>query len=153
MACRMFIAMVLLVISGISWPSAAAVADGPKLLAKQKNSPQIGSIKQKVEGSGCYFHFPDQDSGIIFYSEGELPLVNGEPPIINIDGQDIQLKLVQHRTVGQRTAETYTSGNITVTMDILQLKEFRASTSYKAVMTVQRGSSKTVVQLLGSCGC
>jgi hypothetical protein len=139
--------VLLLGISGISLPySATAVPDGPKLLAKQKNTPQIGRIQQKVEGAGCYFSYPNNDSETIFYS-------GSEGPIINIDGRDIQLKLVKTKTVGKRTIETYSSGNIAVTVDRLQLKKLEGGSTYKVVMSVQRGSSKNVVKLMGGCGC
>jgi hypothetical protein len=139
--------VLLLGILGISLPhSATAVPDGPKLLAKQKNTPQIGRIQQKVEGAGCYFSYPNNDRDTIFYS-------GGEGPIINIDGRDIQLKLVKTKTVGKRTIDTYSSGNIVVTVDLLQLKQLEGGSTYKVVMSVQRGSSKNVVQLRGGCGC
>ncbi len=137
----------LLGVPVISLPtSAAAVANGSKLLAKQKNSPQVGTIQQKVEGAGCYFASPSNDADTIFYSGEGLP-------IINIDGQDVRLKLVKQRTVGKRTVETYSSSNITVTIDRLQLKKLEGGSTYKVVMTVQRGSSKTVMKLVGGCGC
>lgn len=139
----------LLGITGISSPSSAvAVADGPKLLAKQKNSPQIGKIDQKIleEGAGCYFSYPGKDDEIIFYS-------GGSGQVVNIDGQDIKLKLVKSRTLGKRTVETFTSGNITVTLDNLLLKQGEGGSTYKVIMTVQRGSRKTVAKLTGGCGC
>jgi hypothetical protein len=139
--------VLLLGISGISLPySATAVPDGPKLLAKQKSSLQIGKIQQNVEGAGCYFSYPNNDSETIFHS-------GGEGTIINIDGQDIQLKRVKTKTVGKRTIDTYSSGNIVVTVDLLQLKQLEGGSTYKVVMSVQRGSRKNVVKLVGGCGC
>jgi hypothetical protein len=144
--CGMSIALLLGVLGSSLICPASAVANGPKLLAKQKKPPQIGSIKQKVEGAGCAFSYPGNYRETIFFSGAELP-------IVNIDGRDIQLKRVTSRTVGKRTIETYSSGNINVTINRLELQQLEGGSTYKVIMTVQRGSSKTVAKLMGSCGC
>ena len=82
--------------------------------------------------------------------------------IINIDGQDIRLKVVKETEGHNKSKRIYRSGNMTVMMELVEVKEEKDSSTfkeqggsvpYKAVMTVNRGLSKSVAKLVGTYGC
>ena len=61
-----------------------------------------------------------------------------------------------------KSKRIYRSGNMTVMMELVEVKEEKDSSTFKeeggsgpyqAVMTVNRGLSKSVAKLVGTCGC
>ena len=91
-----------------------------QLAHSQSNPIKLGYVKSASDGCGCSFAYNLAE----FWKEKHLfvsPM--DEPTFINIDGQDIQLKLIAESNqktgekVGDRSWATYVAGDLKVRLD------------------------------------
>lgn len=149
-------------------PATAVIAQGQSS-AKASGRPLIGNIKNSsvVEGCGCYFQFPSESrkrnsNRFVFWSESE------QEALMNIDGRDTKLKLVnstnppQEVKVGSRSSDTYTTsdGKITIRFDKVVTQmckpgdedcEFTAEDA--TITTFKGGRRGQAIKVTGGCGC
>jgi hypothetical protein len=147
-------------------PHAKAQVKSSKDRNSSAGKSMIGNIKDKnaAEGCGCYFSFPSEDRKrfprYVFTSDLEE-----KSAWMNIDGQDVRLKLVQSTEprkgpkVGSRLTRTYVAAGIKVravyvTTRICQPDDENCeSTDYRANFTVKKGGRQQTISLKGGCGC
>ena len=139
------------------------------MVPAQTRPPLLGNIKDNspAEGCGCYLKFrntPEKADRYILFSSIED---NNTTAWMNIDGQDVKLKLekitgpfgTEHERVGSRSTLKYRSDDITVTGTYVDTKECAPndenceSTQYSVTIVVRKGARSQVVKAKGSCGC
>jgi hypothetical protein len=126
----------------------------------------IGNIKDRnaQDGCGCYFSFPSEERKrfprFVFASD-----LDEQSAWMNIDGQDVKLKLVQFSgpqesaKIGSKLARTYAAAGLKVHILYVTTKicqpddESCESTEYRASFTVRKGARQQTMRLKGSCGC
>ncbi len=160
--------ILILALYFICCPSAAAQASNSLPyktgIATEQKTPKIGTIKKSlVDGCACSLQLPSdyqrRKQDFVFLSDF-ADIVQ-----MNIDGQDIKLKLVKETKakgkakVGNRHSEAYISGQTRVRIDWLVTEvcdpkdESCEVTWYSAVITVNRSGQIQKVKALGMCGC
>jgi hypothetical protein len=136
----------------------ASDAPGP---ATVTGNLKVGFIRNEgVYGSaGCTLSFSNRDQQFVFFSEGV------DEAIMNVDEQDIRLKLVSRRgrteRKGDKSVEIWRSGNLRVRVDYLitwACYPFNETCegkgySFDALITLNRGSERKTVKTTGGCGC
>jgi hypothetical protein len=166
--CFMQKLILILTLLFLCFPCAAAPAENraahKKAWSGGQKTPQIGTVKKLVaNGCGCSLQSPSdyekRNQRFLFLSEF------GGVVQMNIDGQDILLKLVKEPQkegklrVGSRHSETYASGQTTIRIDwtVSSLcapdDEGCEVTWYTAVITVSRNGRTQKVNGRGLCGC
>lgn len=71
---------------------------------------------------------------------------------MNIDGQDVRLKLSKLPS-SPRTTKTYVAAGIRVTLTTLTGRGYGEGHNYTDTITVVRDDRKQTIQIVGSCGC
>jgi len=118
----------------------------------------------EVQGCGCYFQFPSEgrnSTRYLFFED-----FSEESPLMNIDGKDVRLKLVNSSEPadgiakkGERFSRNYVSGDVRVRVDFVTTSvcapgdEACESTGYAVTVTVVKGGRKQTVKAVGGCGC
>jgi hypothetical protein len=150
-----------------------AIGGGMSVIAQEGASsaraplpPRIANIRDSsvVEGCGCYFQFPAEwkkkGSDKYVFMEG----IDDEGAWMNIDGKDVNLKLVgsSERSVwgvGARSSKRYRANGIAVRIDRVVTRVCRPgdeeceSTDYDATFTVTKAGRKRMIKAKGVCGC
>jgi hypothetical protein len=126
----------------------------------------IGNIADKnaPDGCGCSFSLPAEERKrsprYAFASD-----LDEKDAWMNIDGQDVKLRLVQstgsqeRAKMGSRLTRTYAAAGIKVLAVYVTTRickpddESCESTDYRASFTVKKGGRQQTVRLKGSCGC
>ncbi len=128
---------------------------------------KIGFVEDKSfqDGCGCSLQFPEDEKK---NRERYVLLHNFENiALMNIDGQDIRLELIENRESahqdsirkGERSSELYQAGKLGVRVNYLVTKvcdpndEACEVTWYDATITVTRDNQKKVLKTKGTCGC
>lgn len=160
-----FIMAMTLVVSPID-ASNSLQAQGKRTNLKPSRKPIISRIKDDkvLDGCGCYFSYPPEDRWrfprYVFSSD-----FHEENAWMNIDGQDIKLKLRQStrpkgkEKIGSRLTRTYVASGIKVSVLYITTRlcqpgdENCESIDYNATITVTKGGRKQTVKLKGGCGC
>ena len=125
-------------------------------------SIKVGYVKSADDGCGCSFSYNLTE----FWKDKHLfvsPM--DEATFINVDGKDVELRLVtqskenRDEKVGDRSWQTYVAGEIKVRVDYTVTKicdpndENCEVTYYRAKLTVMRGKQRRVVNGVALCGC
>ena len=133
-------------------------------VATKQKVPTIGAIKKSlVDGCACSLQLPSDYQK----RKQEFVFLSDFADIVqmNIDGEDIRLRLVKETKVkgkpkiGSRHSETYRSGHTTVRIDWLVTEvcdpkdEGCEVTWYSTDITVNRSGQIQRVKALGMCGC
>lgn len=161
---RIFLMAFFLVCCSCIASQAGNRAPHKKGVPVEQKPPQIGAIKKMlVKGCGCSLQsnsdYEKRRQQFLFLSD------SGDIVQMNIDGEDIRLKLVKGMKgkgkprVGNHHSETYIAGQTTVTIDWTVSEvcdpqdESCEVTFYTAVITVNRGGQIEKVKARGMCGC
>jgi len=116
----------------------------------------IGSIKKEhvSDGYGCTYSFKDNRKRTVYSDD-----FNGNI-WINIDGQVVKFKLSALFPFpkgdvgkGQRTTSNYIAPGIRVRMIIVVGKDYGEGHDYAGSISVMKGISEQMIQVVGSCGC
>ncbi len=116
----------------------------------------IGYVRKEhiADGCGCTY-FIKGDATRPIYSD-DL----GASIWMNLDGQDVKLKLVSSASVpkgearkGQRTTGRYVAPDIKVRIDTVIGKDYGEGRDHTGTIIVTKGSREQTVQIVGSCGC
>jgi len=122
------------------------------------NKSMIGYVQKEHinDGCGCSASFKDDPTGRQIFSVVE-------DTWMNIDGQDVKLKLVKSVSVprgevkrGQRTTASYIAPGARITMVTLVTKgssEENEGSDYVGTITVVKGSREQRVKIVQTCGC
>lgn len=135
-----------------------------------QRSKLVGNINRETDGGcGYFFSFAEQSvksPNLMFYSSAG----DETDTWMNIDGEDVQLKLVSRtdpakrnargaELVGSRTTEKYAARNITVEI-ILRVAwrcpksdENCESIGYDAIFKVRKGALRQILRAKGISGC
>ena len=123
----------------------------------------VGNVKNTaIDGCGCYFKFrgTNRNAEQYMFSQGI-----GEKAWMNIDGRDVQLKMLRERNpgdrerIGSRWTRTFSAGDIAVSCSWITTKmcapndENCESTDYDATFVVKKGKRQETVRAFGWCGC
>lgn len=128
---------------------------------------KIGFIKDQSlsDGCSCTFGRPSQIRGeaprYLFVSDVED---EEKTAWLNIDGEDVRLKLLSSRNpgserVGSRSTRTYAAAGLTVTATyvatwVCPLKDEACEvTRYRGDFKITKGGVTRILQLKGECGC
>ena len=128
--------------------------------------PLVGNVKRSgLDGCGCYFRFRGTSRDVEEYMFVENIEENDKTAWMDIDGHDVQLKLVKERNpgdrevVGSKWTRTFAANNILVTSTYVATRvcarddESCESTDYSATFVVRKGKRVQTVKALGTCGC
>ena len=143
------------------------------VVAPAQTRPQrlVGNLKNNAvaDGCGCYFQFrgaPENAQRYIFFSSIEAD--GNKTAWMNIDGQDVKLKLEKksgpfgterEEPMGSRSTVKYSAGDITVhgrytvTRVCARDDESCESIGYNVTFVVKKGSRSQIVKAKGGCGC
>lgn len=133
---------------------------------RASKSRLVGNVSAQalVDGCGCYFQFrgTNRDSAKYMFAES----IEEQVGIwMNIDGRDVQLKVVkdwshaERERVGSRSSRTFTAHNISVTSTYVVTRVCAAndenceSHDYNATFVVRKGGRVETVRATGNCGC
>lgn len=120
------------------------------------NKTMIGPIKKEhiSDGCGCTYSLKDNRKRTVYSDDFDGNIW------MNIDGKDVKLKLVSSVSIpkgevrkGQRTTSNYTAPGIRVRTVIVVGKDYGEGHDYAGSITVMRGASEQMIQVVGSCGC
>ena len=130
--------------------------------------PRVGNIKDNriADGCGCYFQFPgskrSSEKYMFFSSVEERP---EKEAWMNIDGQDVKLKLTSktdpkgREKVGSRSSRTYTAEGIRLDVTYVATRvcgvneESCESTDYNATFKLMVRGVQRTIKAVGGCGC
>ena len=123
----------------------------------------VGNVKNNlVDGCGCYFKFrgTKRNSEQYMFSQSI-----DQKAWMNIDGKDVQLKMLKERNpgdrerIGSKWTKTLSAGDITVSSTWVTTRicapndENCESTDYDATFVVRKGKRLETVRAFGWCGC
>ena len=124
------------------------------LITLVRKAPVIGTIKQKLDpGCGCSSRFADRYSKekgtVVEYLFSDSPTI-----VMNIDGQDIQLRKINKskNSQGKVVKEFYVYKNISVRIDSTLKRQYEGD-SYNIKITVNRNGKSSIARAKGYCGC
>jgi hypothetical protein len=126
----------------------------------------VGNVKRSgIEGCGCYFRFRGTSGDVEQYMFVENIEENDKTAWMNIEGRDVQLKLVKERNpggrevVGSKWTRTFAANNIVASSTYIATRvcdrddESCESTDYSATFVIKKGRRVQTVKALGTCGC
>jgi hypothetical protein len=130
---------------------------------RARNSINIGFVKDShsMDGAGCSLQLP---ADYRKHNERYVFLSDYDNALVNIDGKDTRLKLVDYHEPegeakkGDRSTWNYADAEIGVRVDYIVTgvcdpgDEACEVTFYDATITVTRGARKAVVRVKGDCG-
>jgi hypothetical protein len=160
------VAMLLLNFAVATGACTPVIAQGGDGRANASLPPRVANIRDAsvVDGCGCYFQFPAEwrkkQSDKYVFMEG----IDDEGAWMNIDGKDVNLKLVgpgrgPDLRVGSRSSKRYEANGVAVRVDLVVTRVCRPddeqceSTDYAATFTVTRAGRTRVIKAKGVCGC
>lgn len=120
--------------------------------AHTPNATLIGYIRREhvSDGCGCTFHLKTERNWTVnsnVFSEAD----QGDA-WMNIDGQDVRLKLSKSPSSRQRT-KTYVGAGVRVRLTTLTGRSYGEGHDYTGTITVVKGDRTQTIQIVGSCGC
>lgn len=124
-------------------------------------TPMIGYIKNDdvVDMCGCAFEHRTSARGYTFAADA-----GGETAWMNIDGEDVKLKLTHSRgpkslRIGSLYTETYEADGIKVLLVMIvnrlciPYSPECETTGYNVTITVSKDARRATVKAKGQCGC
>ncbi len=121
----------------------------------------VGNLNGNFDGCGCFFKFRGtrKNSPKVMFAE-----FGQNNAWMNIDGRDVQLKLVKENRgeserVGSKWTRTIAVRDISVTSTYVATRvcapndETCESTDYDATFVVKKGGRSQTVRAFGWCGC
>ncbi len=121
----------------------------------------VGNLNRNFDGCGCFFKFRGtrKNSPKVMFAE-----FGQNNAWMNIDGRDVQLKLVkeirgERERVGSEWTRTIAVRDISVTSTYVATRvcapndETCESTDYDATFVVKKGRRSQTVRAFGWCGC
>ncbi|MGI8918759.1 MAG: hypothetical protein ACR2H6_09160 [Pyrinomonadaceae bacterium] len=121
----------------------------------------VGNLNRNFDGCGCFFKFRGtrKNSPKVMFAE-----FGQNNAWMNIDGRDVQLKLVkeirgERERVGSNWTRTIAVRDISVTSTYVATRvcapndETCESTDYDATFVVKKGRRSQTVRAFGWCGC
>ena len=142
-------------------PVKAAPTPGSQVKYASERKALIGPIKGSPFGCGCGFSKSrNRFTPLIFSSD-----IDEETAIMNIDGVDIELRLVRSTEpkgkegVGSHLTRTYVAAGVRVFAAYVTTRmckpndEDCEATEYDATVAVTKGARKQTIKIKGACGC
>jgi hypothetical protein len=121
-------------------------------LSKQQELPTVGivNLKNKEAGAGCYFSLANAK----VKSNDTLILYSGDTTWMNLNGRDIQLKMIKDRTSGATSIRVYTATNLQIRVESKSVtKNPNATLNSKAMITISHNNRSKKIEAIGYCGC
>lgn len=146
----------LLVLLIVTMLSLSANAQRGRKQSSSANHDLIGYIQKEhlADGCGCTYFFKGKATRAIYSDNFDKEIW------MNIDGQDVKLKLVSSVSTpkgearrGQRITSRYVAPDIKVRMDIVIGKDYGDGRDRAGTITVIKSAREQTVQIVGFCGC
>lgn len=154
---RLIVVFIIAGLSELFFVSAAQV----RSRSVPARAPVIGHLKNEdvVDMCGCAFEHRTGTSGYTFAAD-----TGGEAAWMNIDGEDVKLKLTHARgakvlRIGSRYTQAYEADGVKVRLVMIvnrlcvPYSPECETTGYNVTITVIKDARRAIVKAEGQCGC